>query len=233
MEIWSFLATIARRWKVLVPALALTLVACLAIVVTAKPNYEADGALVVLLPSKPATAGSSSSDDDKPVNPWFTADASAGQFANLMVSAVTGPQFVQRVGERGVPETFVIKPDAVQPAVVHLRVTAPSEQMALEAYAKLVEAFREEVNARQQALEAPPDTRYRAYDLTTPQETKTVRTRVKLAIGLFGLGVVCSLLLVAALELSAAVRRQRDREHERERERVREHVRNPAGLAST
>ena len=219
MEIWSFLATIGRRWKVLVPALALTLVACLAIVVTAKPNYEANGALVVLLPSKPTAQGS----DDAPVNPWFTADASAGQFANLMVSAVTGPQFEQRVGEQGVPDTFVIAPDAVQPAVVHLKVTAPSEQVALESYAKLVEAFRQEVNARQQALEAPPETRYRAYDLTTPQETKTVRTRVKLAIGLFGLGVVCSLMLVAALELSAAVRRQRDRER----------VRTPAGLAPT
>jgi len=138
MEIWSLLATIGRRWKVLVPALVLTVIACAAIVLTAKPNYEASGALVVLLPSKPTTQGS----DDEPVNPWFTADASAGQFANLMVSAVTGPQFEQRVGERGVPETFVIMPDTVQPAVVHLKVTAPSAQVALEAYAKLVEAFR-------------------------------------------------------------------------------------------
>jgi len=75
------------------------------------------------------------------------------------------------------------------------------------------------VNARQQALEAPPETRYRAYDLTTPQETTTVRTRVKPAIGLFGLGVVSALMLVAVLELSAAVRRQR--------------VRVPAALAPT
>jgi hypothetical protein len=217
VELWSFIATIGRRWKVLVPALALTVVVCGALVVTAKPNYEASGALVVLLPSKPTTQGS----DDDPVNPWFTADASAGQFASLMVSAVTGPQFEQRVAERGVPETFVIAPDTVQPAVVHLKVTAPSEPVALEAYAKLVEAFREEVNTRQQALEAPPETRYRAYDLNTPQETTTVRTRVKLAIGLFGLGVVCSLLLVAVLELAAAVRRQRER------------VRAPAGLVPT
>jgi capsular polysaccharide biosynthesis protein len=212
VELWSFVATIARRWRVLVPAMVLTTVLCAAIVFTAKPNYEANGSLVVLLPSHP-----SDDPEDEAVNPWFTADASAGQFANLMISAVTGPQFEERVALVGVPKTFLIAPDATRPAVVNIKVTAPTEQIALEAWAKLVEAFRQEVNARQHALDAPPDTRYRAYDLTIPGETTTVRTRVKLAIGLFGLGAVGSLMLVAVLELTGAVRRIRAREAEPER----------------
>jgi capsular polysaccharide biosynthesis protein len=205
VELWSFVATIARRWRVLVPGVALTLLVCAALVLTAKPNYEARGALVVLLPPK------TTNEKDEVINPWFTADAAAGQFSALMVSAVTGSQFEERVAAAGIPKTFVIATDQTRPAVVDLKVTAPTEEQALTAYGKLVEAFREEVNNRQQSLEAPPQTRYQAYDLNAPREATPVRTRVKLAIGLFGVGIIACLLIVAILELHAAVSRQRER----------------------
>jgi hypothetical protein len=203
VELWSFLGMFGRRWRLVVPLVLTTLMLSVGVVATAKPNYQATGTVVMLLESQLVNA------NGEPVNPWFSADASASQFASLMVDAVQGPEFIHRMEALGVPETFLIKADTARPAVVSVEVTARSEEEALRNYAALRDAFRREVDERQLALKAPPQTRYSAIDLSVPREPKLVRTRIKLAIGLFGLGVVGSLMAAAIAELVATVRRLR------------------------
>jgi capsular polysaccharide biosynthesis protein len=204
LEIWSFFGVIGRHWRIVVPALVVTFVGAGLIVLTAKPDYEVSGTVVMLLGSKQTGA------DGAPVNPWFSADSSASQFASLMVDSISGREFEERVGALGVPDTFIIATSAARPAVVTMTVVASSPGQAAHAYDVLRDAFRREVERRQAALGAPLETRYSVYDLTVPAEAKVVRTRIKLAIAFAGVGLVMSVLLAAALELGGAVRRQRE-----------------------
>ena len=204
MQLWSFIAVIGRRWRVVVPVLALTVVLCVMVVLTAKPNYEVTGTQVMLIDTPPTTA------DGRPINPWMSADSSASQFASLMIDGASGHEFEARAGTVGVPKSwYVITADATRPAVVELTITAPSEAQALDAYTKLLGEFRREVEERQTALNAPKETRYSMIDLTVPTEAKVIRTRTKLAIGLVGVGVIAALFAAAVAELGSAVRRTR------------------------
>jgi capsular polysaccharide biosynthesis protein len=203
VELWSFLGSFLRRWRMVVPMMLVSLLAAGALVLTAKPNYQAQGTVVMLLESQLVNA------NGEPVNPWFSADASASQFASLMVDAVQGPEFIHRMEALGVPETFIIKADETRPAVVSIEVTTGSQEGSLSAYNALRDAFRREVDDRQQALKAPPQTRYSAIDLSVPREPKKVPTRIKLAIAVAALGVVLSLMVAAVAELIATVRRLR------------------------
>jgi uncharacterized protein involved in exopolysaccharide biosynthesis len=204
VELWSFVAAIGRHWRLVAPILLVAVLGCGALAATAPPNYEVTGSVVMLLESQKTDA------QGRPVNPWGSADSSASQFASLMTDAVAGREFEERVALLGVPETFTLATDAARPAVVTLTVKAPTEAIALTAYGHLRDAFRREVDLRQQALAAPAATRYSAVDLTVPHEARAVRTRVKLAIGLLGLGVLASLAAAAGAELAAAVRRVRE-----------------------
>jgi capsular polysaccharide biosynthesis protein len=155
MDLWDVVKLIARRWVVSVPLLLITLAAVVWTGITVKPNYTAEGNVLLLPPSTEVSTGEG---EERAVNPWTT-DSLTGAVITLLRNRNT----VEMLAAEGYVGSWEAERDIQFWSVVNIQVTAPTAAQAQATIQRLAQVVNNEVVTRQEG-----------YGLTEGQKVGTV-----------------------------------------------------------
>jgi capsular polysaccharide biosynthesis protein len=180
MDLWTAATALARRWYVVLPALALTVVLALRAADTVEPTYSA-AASVLVVQTAPGE------------NPYASFSASVTITARALATAATGDEFAARVREEGGAGSYAVEVQQDAP-LLSVTTTSGSADDAIALLSIVVAGIDEDLGARQTAAGVTNEVRLDADVLDMPaaaREQSTQRTRTLL--GVLGLGFAGSI----------------------------------------
>jgi hypothetical protein len=204
LEFWTGVQRILKRWYVLSVGLIITAVLGVVVVSSVEPRYDVAGSLVLIRVDTPAPEGES-------INPWQSADYNAYLFGLHMIEVVAGPQFREKLAAQGFDPEYTVNGSENQTPVLNLLVHDKSPEAAQQGYDALVAGLREEVQLRQESVNAPRETWYTAMELVEPSEpTKREGSRiiVGILIGVIGFTISVGAALIFDAIIAAKRRRR-------------------------
>jgi capsular polysaccharide biosynthesis protein len=142
MDLWDVVKLIARRWVVSVPLLLLTVAAVVWTGITVKPNYTAEGNILLLPPSTEVSTGEG---EERAVNPWTT-DSLTGAVITLLRNRNTA----EMLAAEGYVGSWEAERDIQFWSVVNIQVTAPTAEQAQATIQRLAQVVNNEVVQRQE-----------------------------------------------------------------------------------
>ena len=94
MDFERILASITRHWKVVLAILVLTVIAVVIVPTRVSPDYEVEGAAIIL---PPATTLGPNTNLDEPVSPWSRLSVNEEKAAVAMVEVLNGPEVADNI----------------------------------------------------------------------------------------------------------------------------------------
>lgn len=200
MDVWRITVAALRRWYVLVPLLALTVLGMLAVGRGIKPEYDATGT-VMIVPGRSVPAIP---------NPYGAVDD-----ANAAVGIVlNSPESRSEITSRGLSPNYQVAPQS-RSTIMNFSVRADSPKVAVETGEAVFGLAEQELNSRQAAAGIPPGARYRI-DVLQPSSLSAVvkqgKTRNIAVVGILGAGL--SLVIAVFFDDIAGLVRTRRRRKE-------------------
>ena len=219
MDFWATLRVVTRRWFVVVPAMLLTVLAVLYVFNSVPTQYESKA---VILLSPPLTGATQYSNGYRPdsTNPLLNSGNGLDLTGSLLIEAMRTVEFGHRVGlpvDGSVDATVnngTANPELLtQGPFVFVQVDARNPVLAQDLVRRMVDAGRDELQARQTSLGAPPST-FVTYNVivaaTEPIRMRGNRIRAAGAAAALGM-ILCLASAFAADSLLQARSRRRRR----------------------
>ncbi|HEY2812551.1 MAG TPA: hypothetical protein VGJ03_03695 [Acidimicrobiales bacterium] len=217
MDFGTLIRILFRRWYVVLPTIVLATAVTYTQVSNVKPEYSANGSLVVLAPPSPPT-------DVVPANPYAQITPSLRTTALVISQVMDDPSVHDQISKSGLTGNFTVTVADDSP-VTTFDATAASPQRAVDTVNALIARFPVELQTRQTAIGVAPEGQLRTQVLVSPlgaQQETSNRNRALAAFIALGIAAV---LCVALAAESFAVRRRRRRVFgRRRRSRVGEDV---------
>lgn len=211
MDVWRITVAAVRRWYVLVPLLALTVVLALAAGRGVKEEYEVTGAAMVV-------PGRSYSDIPNPYGGPSDANNAVGIVLN-------SPETRQRIAGEGLLDNYEVAPDS-RSTIMNFRVRGESQQQAVETGMAVFRMAAVELNDRQAAAGIRLVERYSIDVLQAPSVSAAVtdgRLRNMAVVGVLGAALSLG-LAVFFDDVVGLVRRRRRRRGSEASEEQHDHV---------
>lgn len=200
MDVWAITVAVLRRWYVFLPLLILSVLAALFVGSRAPEQYQVR-ATVVLVPGPEPT---------EIPNPYGGLGETGQILQILLASTATREDFE----ERGLDHEYQV--EALRDThMVTMRVTADSEQVALDTAGAMIEFMSERLAARQDEANLPEGSQTSVDVLEAPVVTGTVsegRTRNMAIVGVAGAAL--SLLVAVLFDDVVGLLRRRRRQRE-------------------
>lgn len=217
MDFWGSILVLIRRWYVALPAFLLALGGAFYAYSTIPLTYSTTAVLVL---TAPTSGGVQPPDPDQPVaqvNPLLNFDHGLDVAASMLISVMSTPDMVADMGTaEGDTEYKVtngtnnLESLATGPLVfIEGESRTPEESAAI--VRQVIERVRQELDARQRQVQAPPQT-YITISEAVPPTTPAPQTGRKLrsSAAALGLGVIAALTAAFAAEsLAGPLRRRR------------------------
>lgn len=209
MDFLTLLRILARRWYVVVPMIVLSVVVSMRTVSSVKPDYEAQGTMLLLGPRESAPPASAPPEAAPTVvNPYTSFTSSLSTMAVALQVVVTDGTHRRELADKGLSDDYdaVVGEDG---PTIEVTATAPSERVAVETLQTIFSMLSEELQQRQAAVGAPPQLQITAQPLVVPDdaaEVSVARDRAMAALAVLGLLATISAGLITD---SLATNRQR------------------------
>ncbi|MFC0864157.1 hypothetical protein ACFHYQ_17825 [Sphaerimonospora cavernae] len=202
MDFWKSILELARRKFVGPPLIALGILAALITYFVVPTHYVSSCSMVL---TTPATGGTLSSDPQEPpglTNPLLQFNEGLRTTAGILVLSMNTPQMLERIGiADGDPTRVTINDGRTSPELLGINLNGPflyvevdsdSPATASAVTERAVRLIRAELDARQQALKAPPSTYIAMTEVVPPTVPEARRT------GKWGAAAGVLLAMVAA-----------------------------------
>jgi capsular polysaccharide biosynthesis protein len=207
MDFERILASITRHWKVVLAILVLTVIAVVIVPTRVSPDYEVEGAAIIL---PPATTLGPNTNLDEPVSPWSRLSVNEEKAAVAMVEVLNGPEVADNIYEDPAVSDYSATTNVDNPAILSLSVVASDGDSALDGFDRLVQNLKDQLESRQEFFDTPDDTWLEASVLTQPTEAAEQpgsKIRAMLATGILGLVVAVGVAI--SLDVIVEPRRRR------------------------
>ncbi len=217
MDFWATLGVVARRWYVVVPMFLLAIVGAAGVYVTVPTVYESKA--VVLL-STPPTGATQYTNGYRPgsINPLLNSGHGLDLTGALLIQAMRTPNFAGRIGVPGDGSVvFTVNNGTSNPELlqsgpfVFFTVDSRDPAVTRPLVDRAMAAGKDELAARQQALDAPIST-FVNYSVvvpsTDPVGMRGSRIRAAGATGAIGLLVCLGSAFGAESLIQARTRRR-------------------------
>lgn len=214
MDFWDALAVLRRRWWIVVPGLALTVVASVLVFQSIAPTYRSQGTVVFYAPGKLQLT-----DPNLPAsrsNPFLGFDGSVTVTSEIVSRAVTSPTAISAV-TNGVPGgALTVEPDInARGPILQLSADARQQTNAVTVLDRGISAVRTTLDAQQQSVGAEKDTWVQMAVLRADRSATPVSgSRWRAAISVLVLGIGAAIALSFVVDAIARAR-QRSREPQR------------------
>jgi hypothetical protein len=210
VDLLTTLRILLDRWRVVVPALLLTLVATLVVGAAVKPVYQATGVVVLLVPARltdPVTGQTAA------VNPYLQFGGSLEVTADALVRVMMSDAAAQRARAAGGTADFEVGTGTSGSSpIVNIVATGRSTKEATGTVRVVARELSHELARRQHGAGAPQPTWIRLASLSSPTTAHRLmgsRLRAEAAVAVLGLAL--SLGLTFLVEgWSEGRRRDRD-----------------------
>jgi hypothetical protein len=198
VDVWGITLATLRRWYVLLPVLALSVLMALAAGHSASPEYEATGT-ALLTPAR-STA---------PIaNPFVNAEGAN----NALVIILNGPETRAKLDKRGVDATVTVVATSRTP-IFTVRSDASSEPGAIAAVDAVIEIASDELKTRQLSAGVKPEFLIGLQTLAKPSITAIDNnTAIRVQAVILVLGTVLGIVLAVFFDdMVGLLRRRRAR----------------------
>lgn len=196
MDLLSLVMILVRRWYVFLLVTALTLAALTYVYPRLKPDYQATGALLVVLPNS-QTQVIQSKTTKIPVNPLLTPSNATMMAAETITSQANSDAERQLITDTyGL--TYTITVDGRAPLIT-VQGTAQSQDAAIQGVGALLGFMADQLNVLQMTVGAPPDQLMTSNVLDRPQFAVPLyssRNKVIFILAFVGLLVASSLSFI-------------------------------------
>lgn len=203
----SFLGVLRRHWLGGMVGLLVTAVMSVFAYVAVAPSFKSE-AIVVLVP--PLLGSTDTGPDGEESNPLLMFDSSLSTTALVLVRSLDSEEVQATVGVNSadgsvleVSDGSLLNPNdfqVVRPFVI-INAEARSPDKAIEIVNRTMDRVRDDLRARQEQLRAPPST-YIGFEVVVAPTIPVVDrgSQITAALVLLAVGLVCSLLLMFALD---------------------------------
>lgn len=216
MDFWSTVLVLFRRWYVVLPAFLLTLGAAAAAYSSVPAQYLSQSAVLL---TAPTTGSVAYADGYQPeaINPLLNLDNGLNLTGSLLIQAMRTAEFASRIGvPADGPTTFEVNNGSDNPELLQngpflfLSATSSSPDEAEGVVQRSVAAAREELQRRQEELDAPRSTYVTFTEIVPPTPAEAQRgDRLRPAAAALALGAIASLAATFAAESLFMARRRR------------------------
>jgi len=210
MDFWTTVRALMKRWRIALPVYAVSLGVAGAVFLLVSTQYESTGTLVLTSSASGAreTLGSA-----EKVNPLLAFDGSLTTTAQIVIETLKDPAIQKDHGiVDGSPVSYQIGNGQLAGPFVVVVATADNPAAANRAAAGMLALARQELDDRQQSLQAPEKTYIQAEPVISPTPGQAkIGGKVRYA------AVALVLAFLAALFAVYAYERRRTSEGTRER----------------
>jgi capsular polysaccharide biosynthesis protein len=196
MDLLSLIMILVRRWYVFLLVTALTLAALTYVYPRLKPDYQATGTLLVVLPNS-QTQLIQSKPAEIPVNPLLSANNAMMMTAATLTSEGNSDA-EQQLMTNTYGLTYTITVDGRAPLIT-VQGTAKSQDAAIQGVAALLGFMADQLNVLQRTLGAPPDQLMTSNVIDSPKFAVVLnssRNKVIFILAFVGLLVASSLSFI-------------------------------------
>lgn len=202
IDLLTLLRILVRRWYVVLPTLAITVLGMTGLARSSEPVYEVSGSMILLVPNQANAAG------DVARNPYLDLSGSLVTTAQAVADLLNGPTVRRELVADGHEATYEVVPADRLPTL-SFRTSSPAPDGAVATAQALVRKAGERLQRLQDAVGAPADQRIAPTILREPSTPVSSSGRVNRGLAAVGvLGALASLSLALIAEnLASRTRR--------------------------
>lgn len=210
MYVWDLVRAMRKRWYVLIPGLAVTVLAAVLAMRVVPPTLQATGSVLLISPSVEMGANG---DPATPTNPYLNFGAPLGATAEVVSAAVTSDRTAKELKRNGATGTYqvAIDPNSSAP-ILSVEATADDNARALATLKAVIIEIHDQLQAIQADAGAPANQYIKTEVVTSSQEATPVHgslIRVLAVIVLLGvLGSCGAVVLVEGISRGRTRRNQ-------------------------
>lgn len=169
MDLWSLMRVVTRRWYVAVPMVLLTVVVAFATTASIPPEYEVDGALLLVGPSTVEVDDGVGETQLEEQNPLLGFPSSLGTVARTMDLLLGSQETRAEFAAKGLEPGYVIGSDDRSP-ILQFLVTSIDRDVATATMDELMSRVRSELQRSQDELDAPASQRIAVQEISPDNE---------------------------------------------------------------
>ena len=197
MDLLAVLRVAARRWYILLPLLALSVIGGAAVSQQVKASYELTGILTI---SAPYVA---SKNDQELLSGNIFLDYN--NTANIVGATADSPEVRTKIEAAGSNPDYKVQ---VSGSVVTVAISEDSAKRALDTYQMIIETLNARLDALQEQARVPPTLRVTVADILQPQGAQeTVGNRQRVLLASVALGAILSIAICTFVDYLLAHRR--------------------------
>lgn len=207
MDFWKTVLVLLRRWYVAVPAFVVSIGAAAIMFSSVPVRYASSGTAVLTAPT--AGASSQAAAERGETNPLLAFDSSLSITASIVIQSMNTPAVADQIGADKL-NTFEISSGELGGPFIVVKTESASKETAKAMVNSVIERVRQELEARQNTLKAPPSTFIKLDPVVPATEPETLMGgKMRAAGAALALGLFASLGSAFALESFMQAKRRR------------------------
>jgi hypothetical protein len=222
VDLRTLLKIVVRRWIVVVPTIIVAVLVGSQLLGNVKPDYEAKGSLLLLLPTKPGavpeapagTPDSTAPDDISTANPFLDLRASLDRTAAVVSTIMNDNAQKKVITARGGTRDYEVTVDKDAP-ILQVSATDKKSSVAIDTVNAVITATRAQITFREAQRQVAPENRVGTDVLAAPTRASALnaaKTRALVAfIALAIAAVLAVALVVESWAQAGKARRERQR----------------------
>jgi capsular polysaccharide biosynthesis protein len=221
VDLRTLLKIVVRRWIVVVPTIIVAVLVGSQLLGNVKPDYEAKGSLLLLLPTKagatpPAgtTDSSAAPDDIATLNPLLDLRASLDRTAAVFTTVMNDNAQKKVIASRGGTRDYTVTVDKDAP-ILEVTATDKKPSVAIDTVNAVLTSARAQIAYREAQRQVTPENRIGTDVLSAPTRASALnaaKTRALVAfIALAIAAVLAVALVVESWSQAGKARRERQR----------------------
>jgi capsular polysaccharide biosynthesis protein len=220
VDLRTLLKIVLRRWIVVVPTIIVAVLVGSQLLGNVKPDYEAKGSLLLLLPTKPElsntppAADGTQPDDISSVNPLLDLRASLDRTAAVFSTVMNDNAQKKEIAARGGTRDYEVTVDKDAP-ILEVSATDKKSSVAIDTVNAVITSARAQIAFREAQRQVAPANRIGTDVLSAPTRASALnaaRTRALVAFIALAIAAVLAVALVVESWAQAALgRRERQR----------------------
>ena len=214
MDFWHSLGILARRWYIVVPGIALSIILAAALYTSTAPTYRAHGTVVFYAPGKlalPAATPNNQTPEPVMSNPFLGFDGSVTVTSEIVSRAVVAPSVANAITGSKPATAFAVEQDInARGPIMQLTADAPTSTDAVATLNRGIAAMRSTLDQQQTSVGAAKETWVRLAVLRADRSATAVSAnRMKSSGAVLVLGIALSIAAAFLVDALSRARRQR------------------------
>jgi uncharacterized protein involved in exopolysaccharide biosynthesis len=205
MDFWDSVRILVRRWYVVVVVVVFTAVGAGALATRIPPSFRAQSQILLVPPvsaSVPQNPNQPSANSGSRSNPYLSFDQSLATTADVLAKVMMSRETVERLRQQGATADYDVGFGAQGPGpVLRVLVTGKTEQEALDTLDKVAGEISQELQRRQQQVNAPQETWIQVSVIQQAQQADRLWGRVIRAVaGVAAVGIMFAIICAFIVE---------------------------------